>query len=120
MNNSEETHQLIGGKKTKSSVLKRSKVVASKGVKKSAKKNNLTEYNKKLDDAIKKNSKDKKIKNMKDVRELAKKEFAKISKEKRKGKGVALKLYNNEVDKVLKNKVGVNDRKALHALVKKK
>jgi len=132
MNNSEETPQLIGGKKTKSSVLKRSKVVASKGVKKrskvvaskgvkkSAKKNNLTEYNKKLDDAIKKNSKDKKIKNMKDVRELAKKEFAKISKEKRKGKGVALKLYNNEVDKVLKNKVGVNDRKALHALVKKK
>ena len=129
---SEKDEKLIGGKKTKSSVLKRSKVVASKGVKKrskvvaskgvkkSAKKNNLTEYNKKLDDAIKKNSKDKKIKNMKDVRELAKKEFAKISKEKRKGKGVALKLYNNEVDKVLKNKVGVNDRKALHALVKKK
>ena len=42
-----------------------------------------------------------------------------ISKEDRKGKGVALKLYNKEVDKVLKDKVGVKDRKALHALVKK-
>ena len=56
---------------------------------------------------------------MKDVRALAKKEFAKISDDKKKGKGTALKLYNNEVDKVLKEKVGVENRKALHALVKK-
>ena len=83
------------------------------------KKNNLAEYNKSLNAAIEKNSKDKKVKSMKDVRDLAKKEFDKISKEDRKGKGVALKLYNKEIDKVLKEKVGVKDRKALHALVKK-
>ena len=53
------------------------------------KKNNLAEYNKSLNAAIEKNSKDKKVKSMKDVRDLAKKEFDKISKEDRKGKGVA-------------------------------
>lgn len=83
------------------------------------KKNNLAAYNKELNATIEKKSKDKKIKNMSDVRAEAKKSFDKISKEDRKGKGVALKLYNKEVDKVLKEKVGVKDRKALHALVKK-
>ena len=84
-----------------------------------SKKNNLAEYNKKLNAAIEKNSKDKKIKNMKDVRAEAKKGFDKISAEDRKGRGVALKLYNKEVDKVLMEKVGVKNRKELHALIKK-
>lgn len=79
----------------------------------------LQKYNKKLDDVIKNKSKDKKVKNMKDVRALAKKSFEKIPAEQKKGKGTALKLYNKEVDKVLTEKVGVKDRKALHALVKK-
>ena len=79
----------------------------------------LQKYNKKLDDVIKNNSKDKKVKNMKDVRALASKEFAKIPNDKKRGKGTAFELYNNEVDKVLKEKVGVKNRTALHALVKK-
>ena len=54
---------------------------------------------------------------MKDVRAEAKKVL--INSEDRKGRGVALKLYNKEVDKVLMEKVGVKDRKALHALIKK-
>ena len=98
-------------------VLEGGKKVAKKAPKK---KNKLEAYNKELNATIAKNSKDKKIKNMKDVRAEAKKGFDKISTEDRKGKGVALKLYNKEVDKVLKEKLGVKDRKALHALIKKK
>lgn len=100
---------------------KRSKVSPKISKKKGTSKRGqaLEKYNKKLDDVIKNNSNDKKVKNMKDVRALAKKEFAKISDDKKKGKGTALKLYNNEVDKVLEEKVGVKNRKALHALVKK-
>ena len=56
---------------------------------------------------------------MKDVRALASKEFSKIPKDKKEGKGTAFKLYNKQVDKVLKEKVGVENRTALHALVKK-
>ena len=44
------------------------------------KKNNLAAYNKELNATVAKNSKDKKIKNMSDVRAEAKKGFAKISK----------------------------------------
>jgi hypothetical protein len=104
------THNKEGGK-----AVSKNKVTPKKSKRGEA----LQKYNKKLDDVIKNKSTDKKVKNMKDVRELAKKEFAKIPASQKKGKGTALKLYNKEVDKVLKEKVGVKDRKALHALVKK-
>ena len=103
-------HNKEGGK-----AVTRSKVTPKKSKRGEA----LQKYNKKLDDVIKNNSNDKKVKNMKDVRALAKKGFEKIPAAQKKGKGTALKLYNKEVDKVLEEKVGVKDRKALHALVKK-
>ena len=84
------THNKEGGK-----AVTRSKVTPKKSKRGQA----LEKYNKKLDDVIKKQSKDKKVKNMKDVRALASKEFAKIPNDKKKVKEL---LSNYIITKLIK------------------